>query len=178
MAPRKKKSTRPRKRPAPADRPAVRIAPPPAREFPIVGIGASAGGLEAFSQLLRALPEEPGVAIVLVQHMAPLHESMLGTLLSSSTHLPVEQIAEDADVEVNHVYVIPPNRTMVIQGRTLRLHPRPMDRTQYTPIDTFFHSLAKELGSEAIGVILSGTASDGVEGVHSIKAAGGIILVQ
>ena len=144
----------------------------------LVGVGASAGGLEAFSQLLRSLPPEPGLALVLVQHLAPQHESSLAVLLSATTPLPVTQVTDDTAVEPNHVYIIPPNRVLIYDNGMLVLQPRPTDRTQYTPIDAFFRSLAKELGSEAVAVILSGTASDGVEGVHAIKAVGGTVIVQ
>src|SRR5262245_51150213 len=146
--------------------------------FAIVGVGASAGGLEAFSQLLKALPKDPGLAIVFVQHMAPHHESALATLLTAATNLPVVQPSHDIELQANHVYVIPPNRNLSLDKGTLLVQPRPTDRTQFTPVDTFFQSLAKELGPEAIGVIMSGTASDGVEGVHAIKAVGGLTLVQ
>jgi two-component system CheB/CheR fusion protein len=144
----------------------------------VVGVGASAGGLEAFSQLLRALPSNPGFSIVFVQHITPTHESALATLLAGSTQMPVVQPAHDVPLEADHVYVIPPNRNLVLSDGKLLVHPRPTDRTQYTPVDTLFQSLASELGPDAVGVILSGTASDGVEGVHAIKAAGGMILVQ
>jgi two-component system CheB/CheR fusion protein len=146
--------------------------------FAIVGVGASAGGLEAFSQLLKALPKDPGLSIVFVQHMAPHHESALATLLTASTNLPVVQPSQDIDLDPNHVYVIPPNRNLALDKGTLLVQPRPTDRSQFTPVDSFFQSLARELGPEAIGVIMSGTASDGVEGVHAIKAAGGLTLVQ
>jgi two-component system CheB/CheR fusion protein len=149
-----------------------------AANFAIVGVGASAGGLEAFSQLLRALPKDAGLAIVFVQHVSPQHESALATLLTTATHMNVVQPTEDTLVEPDHVYVIPPNRNLALKGRTLLVQPRPVDRSQYTPVDTFFQSLAKEQDNEAIGVILSGTASDGVEGIHAIKAAGGMTLVQ
>src|SRR5947199_322463 len=127
-------------------RPELKVAhvSPEADGFAIVGVGASAGGLEAFSQLLRALPKDPGLAIVFVQHMAPHHESALAMLLTSATELPVVQPAEDRRLEPNHVYVIPPNRNLILKGEKLIVHPRPTDRTQYTPIDTFFQSLATE----------------------------------
>ena len=144
--------------------------------FLIVGIGASAGGFEAYQHMLRELPSDLGAAIVLVQHMAPQHESALATLLTSSTNLPVVQPSQHIELEANHVYVVPPNRTLTLNDGTLMVQPRPTDRSQFTPVDTLFQSLAKELGPAAIGVILSGTASDGVEGIHAIKAAGGRLL--
>src|SRR5262245_31662121 len=146
--------------------------------FPVVGIGASAGGLEAFSQLLRALPPKPGLAFVVVQHLAPYHESALPTLLSGQTFLPVIQTEEGLAVERDHVYVIPPNVQMAIQDGRLRLAPRPSDRTQYTPIDVFLRSLADAAQDHAIAVILSGTASDGTAGVREIKGVGGITIAQ
>src|SRR5215470_11540169 len=149
-------------------------------ESPVViaGVGASAGGLEAFSQLLQALPGDPGLAIVLVQHLAPQHESALPVLLSGKTHLPVVHAAEGMQVEANQVYVIPPNVQMGIRDDVLHLLPRPSDRTQYTPIDYFLHSLAESVQDRAIGVILSGTASDGTAGVREIKTVGGITIAQ
>jgi len=144
----------------------------------IVGVGASAGGLEAFSQLLHALPPNPGLALVLVQHLAPQHESALPSLLAAKTKLPVVQAEQGMRVEPNHVYVIPPNVQMGIDGDVLRLLPRPHDRSQYMPIDFFLRALAESAEGRAIGVILSGTASDGAVGVREIKAVGGITLAQ
>src|SRR5262245_23918367 len=143
-----------------------------------VGVGASAGGLEAFSQLLRALPERPGLALVFVQHMAPHHESALPSLLATSTGLNVLQPAADVRIEADHVYVIPPNRGLAMRDGSLIIQPRPTDRSQHYPIDSFFQSLAISHGEEAVAVVLSGTGTDGVEGVHAIKAAGGTAFVQ
>jgi len=152
----------------------------PARQGPItiVGVGASAGGLEAFSALLRGIPAHPNIAIVFVQHLAPTHDSALVTLLSAQTVLPVVQVDEGMRVETDHVYVIPPNVQMAIDGRDLHLKPRPDDRSRYTPIDAFFASLAQAAGGRAIGIVLSGTASDGALGVRDIKAAGGVTIAQ
>src|SRR5262249_4713631 len=147
-------------------------------DFVIVGVGAAAGGLEAFSQVLQALPKDPGLAFVLVQHLAPQHESALAVLLSGRTNLPVVQATEDVRVERNHVYVIPPNVQMGIRDDHLHLLPRPSDRTQYTPIDSFLRSLAESHQERAMAVILSGTASDGTAGVREVKAVGGITIAQ
>src|SRR5215831_4572474 len=144
----------------------------------IAGVGASAGGLEAFSTVLKALPARPGVALVFVQHLAPQHESALVPLLSGQSALPVVQATHGMVVEADHVYVIPPNAQMSIVDRTLHLNARPDDRSQYTPVDAFFSSLAEAAGSRAIGIILSGTASDGSLGVRDIKAAGGVTIAQ
>jgi two-component system CheB/CheR fusion protein len=148
-----------------------------ASDFAIVGVGASAGGLEAFTGLLRALAPDPGIAMVFVQHLAPQHESALVDLLSAHTTMPVVQVTEGLLVERNHVYVIPPNTQLLISGLELRIAPRPTDRSQYTPIDAFFSSLAMS-GRRLIGVVLSGTASDGSIGINKIKEAGGITIAQ
>lgn len=156
----------------------VAAPPPVGQELTIVGVGASAGGLEAFTQFLRGLPADSGLAVVFVQHLAPQHDSALVTLLSAQTTLPVVQAAHGAMVEANHVYVIPPNAQVEMRGDQLRLLPRPTDRSQYTPVDTFFSSMADTLRSRAIAVVLSGTASDGALGIRDVKAAGGITLAQ
>lgn len=179
-----KKKARPAKTPSPPpDSPPEQETEeqPPAKgtsAVPIVGVGASAGGLEAFTLMLRALGSKPGFAVVFVQHLAPQHESSLPSLLSQAASMPVVQVNEDMNVEVNHVYVIPPNRQMAVDDGRLVLSPRPEDQSQYTPINYFFRSLAERLESRAIGVILSGTASDGAEGLREIKAAGGIAMAQ
>jgi len=144
----------------------------------VVGIGASAGGLEAFTQMLEASPADAGFTFVLVQHLSPHHESALPTLLSSHTAMPVVQVSDGIHIEPNHVYVIPPNMQMALSGETLQLKPRPDDRSGLTPIDGFFASLAEVAGDRAIGVVLSGTASDGAVGIRDIKASGGITIAQ
>src|SRR5262249_49487237 len=117
-------------------------------------------------------------AFVFVQHLSPQHESALPTLLSAKTHLPVVQATDGALIEANRVYVMPPNVHMeVVEGR-LNLLPRPHDRSQFTPIDFFFESLARWAQERAIGIILSGTASDGAIGIREIKAVGGITVAQ
>ena len=146
--------------------------------FPIVGVGASAGGLEAFTQLLKALPSRTGVACVLVQHLDPTHESALTELLARATEMPVRQVTDAMPVEPNRVYVIPPNVDMVISQGILRLTPRTETRGHHMPIDRFLRSLAEDKGSNAIGVILSGTASDGTLGLAAIKGEGGITFAQ
>ena len=158
--------------------PGRKRSPEDARQTTIVGVGASAGGLEAVSALLRALPQFPGLAIVLVQHLMPQHESALPALLAATTKLPVVQAAEGMRVEPNHVYVVPPNVQMAIADGVLHLMPRPRDKSQYVPIDFFLRSLADSAQERAIGVILSGTASDGAVGVRDIKTVGGITLAQ
>src|SRR6185437_4576199 len=150
---------------------------PNAATFPVVGVGASAGGLEAFTELLSALPAETGMAFVLVQHLDPDHPSLLTTLLTRTTTMPVEEVHDGVLVEPNHVYVIPPNTSLTLVEGSLRLAPR-VGRSPHLPIDHFFFSLADERQHLAIGVILSGTASDGAEGIRAIKARCGITFAQ
>jgi two-component system CheB/CheR fusion protein len=155
------------KRPANADRP-----------LSVVGVGASAGGLEAFEQLLRALPADTGMAFCLVQHLAPRHESILSELLGKATRMPVVEVTEGMRVRGNHIYVIPPNADMTITDGELHLSPMSQDRALRMPIDSFFRSLADVYQSRAVGVILSGTASDGTLGLQAIKAMGGVTFAQ
>jgi two-component system CheB/CheR fusion protein len=156
----------------------ARPAPPASPSFPIVGVGASAGGLEAFTQLLNHLPVDPGMAFVLVQHLDPKHASSLVELLTRSTKMPISQVTDGTKVEPNHVYVIPPNTNMTLQDGTLRLAPRGEHVGQHMPIDGFFLSLAEHQKSQAIGVLMSGTGSDGTLGMKAIKAEGGITFAQ
>jgi two-component system CheB/CheR fusion protein len=147
-------------------------------QFPIVGIGASAGGLEAITQLLKALPGNTGMAVVLVQHMDPTHESLLDKLLGKATKMPVTQVTDGMPVEPDRVYVIPPNTVMSIRKRILHLVRRPKGVGRHTPIDTFLVSLAEDQRESAIGVILSGIGSDGAVGLKAIKTEGGITFAQ
>jgi two-component system CheB/CheR fusion protein len=146
--------------------------------FPIVGIGASAGGLEAFSELLRYLPEKTGMAFVLVQHLDPKHGSVLQEILARTTKVPVSEVTQGMAVEPDHAYVIPANTNLSLKHGVLQLGSRVLTHGQHMPIDSFFRSLAESVGPQAIGVILSGTASDGTEGCRAIKAAGGITFAQ
>lgn len=148
-------------------------------KFPIVGIGASAGGLEAVTQLLKSLPADMGMAFVLVQHLDPTHESALSSLLARATEMPVTEARENVRLEPNQVYTIPPNKSMVISARRLKLSPRHgQGREEHTPIDRFFRSLAEQEGSNAIGIILSGSGTDGTQGLLAIHAAGGVTFAQ
>lgn len=146
--------------------------------FPIVGIGASAGGLEAFQQLLRALEVDTGMAFVLIQHLDPDHESALAQILARSTSLPVIEIAGNEPVQPNYVYVIPPGTSLRIANGVLKTQPRRRTGASYRPIDSFFESLAEDRRERAVGVILSGAASDGTLGLKAIKAGGGITFAQ
>jgi two-component system, chemotaxis family, CheB/CheR fusion protein len=145
---------------------------------PIVGIGASAGGLEAFREVLRFLPDDTGMAYVLVQHLDPKHESLLPELLARVTPMDVHEAQQDMVVEANHVYVIAPNTDMTLSQGALSLLPRTEVSGQHLSIDTFFCSLAERRAAGAMGVILSGTAADGTRGLQAIKAAGGMTFAQ
>ena len=140
-------------------------APKPKSIPPIVGIGASAGGLEAYTQLLRALPQDTGMAFVLVQHLEARHESMLTKLLAGVTPMPVDEARQGMRPRPNHLYVIPPNADMTISAGILQLIRRKAPAGRHLPIDHFFRSLAEDQGARTIGVILSGTASDGTLGI-------------
>src|SRR6476469_5345737 len=129
--------------------------------FPIVGIGASAGGLEPIRQLLAALPGDTGMAFVFIQHLDPGHKSQLASILSTATSMSVSEVVDGMAIESNHVYVIPPNTTLQLDEGALRLSPRPSPGMPHLAIDDFFQSLAAEQGRLSIGVVLSGTGSDG-----------------
>jgi len=148
--------------------------------FPIVGIGASAGGLEAFTGLLKALSPDLGMAYVFVPHLDPTRESAFTQILARSTSMPVIQITDGLEVERNRLYVIPPNRDLTIANSRLHIANRNKEepRSVNMTIDIFFRSLAADQGSNAIGVILSGTASDGTLGLTAIKGEGGITFSQ
>ena len=143
----------------------------------IVGIGASAGGLEAFTELLSHLPADTGLAFVLIQHLDPSHESHLTELLSKASKMPVSEVTGETRAEANHVYVIPPRCNLGISDGILQTPPRP-ESGRNMPIDFFLRALAADRGSKALGVVLSGTASDGTLGLQAIKAAGGTTFAQ
>src|SRR5262245_23595973 len=128
--------------------------------------------------MLGALPANPGTAFVLVQHLDPKHESMLTEILSRATSMPVMEAQHGTRVKIDNVYIIPPNTNLAIERGTLRLQPRTFTRGQHMPVDVFLRSLAKDQKNKAIGVILSGTASDGALGMKAIKAEGGITFAQ
>ena len=149
-----------------------------ASRIPVVGIGASAGGLEVFRLLLASLPPDTGFAVVFIQHLERNHPSMLPEILARATVMPVSEAADDMPVEANHVYVMPPNVDMTISAGVLKLDPRTQMPGSHMPIDRFLRSAAEYLGSRAIGIILSGSGSDGSIGVEAIKAAGGVTFAQ
>jgi two-component system CheB/CheR fusion protein len=146
--------------------------------FPIVGIGASAGGLEAFTELLKHLPIDTGMGFVLIQHLSPAHKSLLSEILGRKTQMPVIEVQDCMLVEPNHIYIIPPNSKMTLAQNLLRLTPREKTHGHYMSVDAFFNSLAQQRGSKAIGVVLSGADGDGALGLKAIKVAGGITFAQ
>ena len=186
MARKRQKSSNSPEAAAPASSPSSEVAAPDtgsatrATHTPvsIVGIGASAGGLEAVSTLLRALPKDTGMAFVLIQHLNPTHASMLTEILARATAMPVVEGREGLRVEANHVYVIPPATNMTVSQGTLHIAPRADTRGPYRPIDHFLHSLAEDQSFRSVGVILSGSATDGTIGLEAIKAEGGITFAQ
>ncbi|MDO9237037.1 MAG: chemotaxis protein CheB [Aquabacterium sp.] len=150
----------------------------PRAGFRIVGLGASAGGLEAFEQFFRRMAVDSGMAFVLVQHLDPNHASLLAGLVQRSTTMPVIEAQDQMVVEPNHVYVIPPNCSMGIAQGALQLNPPLAPRGQRLPIDIFLSSLAADMGDKAVGIILSGNGEDGVQGLRAIFSEGGLCLAQ
>jgi two-component system, chemotaxis family, CheB/CheR fusion protein len=146
--------------------------------FPIVAVGASAGGLAPTVELLSELGRESQIAIVIIHHLDATHESGLVEILSRATTLPVAAASDGVRVEPGHVYVIPPNAGLLIAQRSLRIVPRRDTGGLHLPIDRFFESLAHDCDGLAVGVVLSGSGFDGTEGVKAIKRAGGIVLAQ
>ena len=156
----------------------TKLVSPPGTSIPVVGLGASAGGLKAYSDFLDATPPGSGAAFVLVHHVDPDHKSHMADLLAKHTVMPVVLAEDRTCVQADHVYVIPPNKYMEIKGGVLYLS-KPTDRRgTRLPIDLFLRSLAKDLGQNAIAVILSGTGSDGSAAIREIKEHSGIVLVQ
>ncbi len=144
----------------------------------MVGLGASAGGLDAFRRLLAALPGGTGMAFILIQHLDPTHASMMVDLLSGHTPLRVQQAADGMAIEPEHVYLIPPANYLSIGGGVLRLSEPRERHGARLPFDFFLRSLAEELGERAICVILSGTGSDGSLGLKAVKEKGGLVIAQ
>ncbi|NOU28443.1 MAG: PAS domain-containing protein [Polyangiaceae bacterium] len=142
----------------------------------VVGVGASAGGLEALELLLRAAPTDAGLAYVVVQHLSPDHKSHMVELLSKHTQMPVVAAADGTSIVANRVYLIPPKKHLTVRDGALHLHDRGSGLS--LPVDLLFKSLALEYGERAAGVVLSGTGSDGVRGVRAIKEGGGLVIVQ
>ncbi|MDT0651863.1 chemotaxis protein CheB, partial [Autumnicola edwardsiae] len=151
-----------------------------ANKFPVVGVGASSGGLAAFKLFLKSIPEKSGMAYVLVQHLDPGHESLLPELLQKATKIPVKEISDDMKVEPDTIYIIPSNRLLLSNDGKLELSPRPEKgkKVLNLPIDLFFESLAEVHQSHSIGVVLTGNGYDGTQGLKFIKNHGGITFAQ
>ncbi len=146
--------------------------------FPVVGIGASAGGLEACTALLKELPADTVVAVVVVQHLDPHRKSLLRELLSRVTKMPVTEVEEGIALEPRHVYVIPPDRDVTVRQGVLHLSSRQQSGGKHLPIDRLLASLGEDQKSGAIGIILSGTGADGTAGLQTIRSEGGIAFAQ
>jgi two-component system CheB/CheR fusion protein len=158
--------------------------PPPTRSddevrasVRVVGIGASAGGLDAFIDLVSAIPADTGLAFVLIQHLDPHHDSLLVDILAGATAIPVQEVIDGMRIERDHIYVIPPDTQMTIHDSVLRLVPRTR-KVPHRPLDSFFCSLAEDRKSDAIGVVLSGNDADGALGLQAVRDAGGITFAQ
>jgi two-component system CheB/CheR fusion protein len=161
-----------------ADRSSERQLASGGGEFLVAAIGASAGGIEAFTELLRNLPTDTGMAFVLIQHLDPKHHSILTELLSKESKMPVQEVTNGMKLVPNNVFVIPPNASMSVADHSLRLRPREDAPRGHMPIDSFMRSLAEQQGNHAVGVILSGSGSDGTQGLAEIQAQGGVTFAQ
>jgi len=151
---------------------------PPEPRFPIVGIGASAGGLEAIEVFFEAMPVGSGMAFVVVQHLSPDYKSLMVELLSRKTAIPVQRAEDGMLVEANNIYLIPPKKTLTIFHRKLLLEDKKPRESNSLPVDIFLRSLADDQGEQAVAVILSGTGSDGTRGVRAVKEHGGLVMIQ
>jgi two-component system, chemotaxis family, CheB/CheR fusion protein len=147
-------------------------------DYPVVGIGASAGGLEAIQEFFKFLPSDINAAFVVIQHLSPDYKSFMNELLSRVTNIPIVVVSDATQIQINHIYLIPPKTTMTIFKGVLYLTELSSIRTFNLPIDVFFRSLAKDQEKNAIGIILSGTGSDGTLGIKAIKENGGITMAQ
>jgi two-component system CheB/CheR fusion protein len=157
------------------DRAAEEIRPPTALGMlPIVGIGASAGGLQAFEKFFSHVPAQSGMAFVVIQHLAPRHTSILRDLIARSTQMPVLDAQDGVSAEADHVYVITPGMQLKIAGGVFAV----AAETGHYPIDTFFSSLAEDRGVSAVGIVLSGSGNDGTKGLLAIKEQGGLTMAQ
>ena len=160
----------------PSTGPGAGDEPSPFHGF-VVGIGASAGGLDALERLFQAMPADTGAAFVVVQHLSPDHKSMMDNLLGRYTAMPVRVVEHDMPLAPNAVFLIPPAKLLRLQGDRLQLSPKP-ERGLVLPIDVFFASLTEQCADRALAVVLSGTGSDGSRGVVSVNAGGGFVFVQ
>ncbi len=151
---------------------------PNAHPCPVVAIGASAGGLEAFQELFRQMPADTGFAFVLIQHLSPRHETLIPELLAPLTPMPVRTVEDETVIEANQIYVMPPHGTLTVDDCVLYLSKPARIRGRRSPIDRFFRSLAEDLEDEAVAIVLSGTGTDGALGLKAVKERGGLTLAQ
>ena len=147
------------------------------KRFPTVGIGTSAGGVHALQMFFESMPDDVDAAVVVVVHLDPEHQSELSSILAARTRMPVTQVTGRTPIEPRHVYVIPPNRQLLVTDQHLAIAEFDEPRWQRAPIDLFFRSLAAQRGDD-FAIVLSGAGSDGSVGIKAVKEAGGIILVQ
>ncbi|MCI0653790.1 MAG: PAS domain S-box protein [Methylococcaceae bacterium] len=167
-----------RQEPVPADAVEATVGRAETGQFPVVGIGASAGGLSAYKKFFSAMPDGSGMAFVLIPHLDPTHDSLMAELLAKQTTMPVSEARNGTLVEPNSVYIIPPNKYLAIGAGVLHLSTPPLARGLQVAIDFFLRSLADDRQEMAIGIILSGTGSHGAIGLQAIKASGGLAMVQ
>jgi two-component system CheB/CheR fusion protein len=144
----------------------------------VVGVGASAGGLDALEQFFGAMPEDTGMAFVVIQHLSPDFKSVMDELLARRTNIPIVLVEDGMQVVANRIYLIPPKKEMIISGGKLLLSDKGASQELLLPIDIFFRSLAQDLGERAVGIVLSGAGSDGARGIRDINEAGGLVLSQ
>jgi len=147
-------------------------------DFSVVGVGASAGGLEALQEFFKNTPDDPGVAFVVIQHLSPDYKSLMDELLARHTQMDIHRVKDGTGLKANHIYLIPPRKNMTIFRGKLYLTEQEPSRMVNMPIDIFLRSLAQDQGKNAIGVILSGTGSDGTLGIRAIKEHGGMVIAQ
>ena len=150
----------------------------PKHPFYLVGIGASAGGLEAIEKFFQNMPVDSGMSFVVVQHLSPDFKSLMNELLARHTEMVIQRAVDGMDILPNHIYLIPPRKDLTVEDGQLHLEDQMMDGRLQTPINTFLQSLAEDRGAYAIAVILSGTGSDGSVGIKAISDQGGLVLVQ
>jgi two-component system, chemotaxis family, CheB/CheR fusion protein len=161
----------------PTPQAASRRAGADARPLAVVGIGASAGGLKALQQFVEAVPADSGMAYVVILHLDPERDSRMSELLQDRTAIPVLQVSSPTEVEADHIYIIPPGQDLTMVKAALGLRARG-ERSEHAPVDLFFRTLAEACGQDAVGVVLSGTGSDGTAGIRYIRQAGGITVAQ
>jgi two-component system CheB/CheR fusion protein len=144
----------------------------------VVGIGASAGGVDALDRFFVAVPADSPLSFVVIQHLSPDHKSLMAGILRTRTALPVAEARDGEPILPGHLYLVPPRSNLYVERGHLRFRDRAVAHTTNLPVDELFRSLAEQYGTEAIGIVLSGTGRDGCLGIEFIKAAGGLVLVQ